>query len=186
MPLFQALSPNVEVLGSSVLGVCKAMVQAGMPEEELASLLESHIGAVPVSDQWYPQSGYLALLREVAQVKGADWLRRPGRMVPQTSKFPPEIRTLDRALRTLDVAYHMNHRGGPIGGYLYEATGPHAGRVHCDSPYGCDFDLGILQGLASLCQPETPVLITHLLDPGCRTQGDAKCVYQLDWNPHAL
>lgn len=177
-----AFSPRVEVWGTSILGVLKAMVQAGLSEADLAKLMEAHQLPVPLPDGWYPQVNYLAVLEAVAQVKGQHWLRNPGRIVPLTSKFPPEIRTLERALRTLDVAYHMNHRGGPIGGYLFEPQGTHSGRMHCDTPYGCDFDLGILQGLGTRFHSESPVLITHLLDPGCRSSGGAKCVYQLDWS----
>ncbi len=179
---FRALSPRVEVWGTSMLGVLQAVRDLGVSPRELDGLLQLHRLPQPEPEGWYAQSDYLALLETLGRRHGMAWLRGLGRQVPRTSMFPPEIRSLERALRTLDVAYHMNHRGGPIGGYLYEGQGHFAGRIHCDTPYGCDFDLGILQGLVDRFHSTGDAQIIHLLEPGCRAKGDPTCVYRLEWS----
>jgi len=47
-----------------------------------------------------------------------------GKAIPESAIFPPEIQGLEMGLSAIDIAYHMNHRGGEIGHYnliLYDA-----------------------------------------------------------------
>lgn len=182
MPEFQTIDPAVEVWGISIQGALGGMQQLGLDPEAVAPILRRHGMEHVDPSAWYPQQAYLDCLRDLGEQWGQGILRELGRLVPATSKFPPEIHSMDRALRTLDIAYHMNHRGGEIGNYLYEPFGPREGLLHCDNPYGCEVDMGIIEGLGTRFIPDGGHLrLEHLLAGRCRKGGGPLCLYRLVW-----
>lgn len=150
----------------------------------------AHLGlaAAPPSpptlrDQWTPLEELLRRLEHLRAAHGTPLLQAIGRHIPATALFPPEVRTLERALRTLDIAYHLNHREGDIGNYLYQKLDPHQGLLHCSAPYGCPFDQGILEGLADRFLPAgRPFQVTHQPSRTCRELGSEACVYLVSWS----
>lgn len=179
MTEFVPLDPAAEVLGNSVLGVLRALP----PELALRgeALMEECGIRDPKPDSWYLQSAYLEWLGRLQAEFGSELLTRLGRPVSGTSRFPPEIRSLERAFRTLDVAYHLNHRGGEIGMYLFHATGPGRGEMHCQTPFGCAFDQGILLGLGDRFLPGAGLSIRHKEGTPCRREGAEACTCLLAW-----
>lgn len=168
--------------GASILGCITGLAKAGLPREEALRLLAE--GGVPeiLPEGWYPQQPYLDMFKALEVRHGQDALRAMARQVPDTSKFPPGIKTLEQALQSLDIAYQLNHRGGRIGHYACVPLGPQALELVCETPYGCTFDLGILDALILGFRPpgSTPVAI-HEVGTSCRRRGGQSCTYQITW-----
>lgn len=182
MPQYQAYDPAVEVWGASMLGCIRGLEKAGLASGEALALLSERGVPEVAPEGWYPQQAYLDMLRELERRHGERALRAMAREVPDTSKFPPGIHTLEQALQTLDFAYQMNHRGGPIGRYACVPLGPHSVELICENPYGCAVDLGILDALVSqFTPPGTRPHITHQLGTPCRRLGAEACTYLITW-----
>jgi hypothetical protein len=176
------MSEGVEVLGVSMLGCLQGLREAGIPEDEVAAMVAQAGLANLDPEGWYPQQPYLDLFRDVEQRFGEGTLRAMARQVPDHAEFPPGIHTLVDALQTLDIAYQLNHRGGTIGRYAYVPFGPKEGLMVCENPYGCAFDLGILEALvARFCPDRTAPVIRHRVGTPCRRFGAEACTYHLLW-----
>lgn len=164
------------------MGCIRGLAAAGVPAEEAEALM-SQAGLAHLDPQaWYPQQPYLDLLREVERRFGEKALRAMARQVPDTSQFPPGNRNLGDALQTLDIAYQLNHRGGPIGHYACLPLGLREVLLECANPYGCAFDLGILDALAAhLGDAGEVTAIRHQPGTGCRREGGEACTYHIIW-----
>lgn len=84
--------------------------------------------------------------------------------------FPPEINTIEKGLAAIDIAYHMNHRGGEIGHYKFQSTGNNSGKMVCDNPYPCEFDRGIIEAMAQKFKPKDSIMafVEHDESQPCR------------------
>jgi hypothetical protein len=108
--------------------------------------------------------------------------------------MPPHITNIEAALTTIDMAYHMNHRKNGvamfdpksgritdgIGHYTYKKT-PDKNRAEiiCDDVYPCDFDMGIVTGMAKRYVPTAKC--SHLAEGGCRRNNNRSCTYVVTW-----
>lgn len=182
MAEFVVSSPDSQCKGKSIIGMIQEIKGQGIAEDLLRQKLHDLGLQDAKEDGWYSTQAYLDLLRWVGEYLGGDVLKVLGRAVPATATFPPDIHTLERALKTLDIAYSLNHRGESNGGYLLEWLEGGRVRIHCDNPYGCLFDTGILEGLIErFAPPGCKVTLTHLREIPCRREGGSLCIYQLDW-----
>jgi hypothetical protein len=108
-------------------------------------------------------------------------------------QFPPTVKDVGEALKTLDVAYHMNHRkdGVPMfdasAGTMLEGIG-HVGCrkleanravMYLDDPYPCDFNMGLFSGLAERFNRR--VKVRHDNPERCREHGHPGCAYTITW-----
>ncbi len=179
MAMFKTYDAKVEVNGETVLSIVDGM--GTFKERALKILAESGI-TNPVQGKWYPQQAWLDAFRKISDQIGPNTLYRIGYKIPENAKFPPQIDTVDRALASIDVAFHMNHRNGEIGHYNYEKTGENTGRMVCPNPYPCDFDRGIIESMAQKFMPNGRVLIVdHDKNAPCRKKGDETCTYLISW-----
>jgi hypothetical protein len=179
MAQFVALDPNVEVNGAAILATIGGM------EEDVMPLLEQHGIADPKTDQWYPQQAWLDVFKEISEGWGAGGgmfdLVSIGMNIPDNAIWPPDIDTVESALKSIDVAYHMNHRGGEIGHYRAEVIDQSHIRMICDNPYPSDFDYGIIyRTTQKFISPGTQFTVSRAASP-CRLQGDEKCIYDITW-----
>ncbi|MCP4659231.1 MAG: hypothetical protein GY856_27795 [bacterium] len=179
MAQFEAFDPQVEVIGRSVQIVIDTM---GLFERMAREIFEKH-GIVDVTDDgWYSQQAYLDVYREIYEKVGPNTMKMVGRQVPERALWPPDIATVEEALRSMDAAYHMNHRGGEIGHYRYEKTGNRIARMVCHNPYPCPFDEGIIEAAIIKFAPRgARVSVTHDEEHGCRLRGDESCTYDVSW-----
>jgi hypothetical protein len=169
----------VEVSGQSILAVVEAMK---LGEERALKFLAEH-GIVPVDvTRWYPLSAVLNTYQTILKEIGPSTMRAVGRKVPEHAQFPADITSIESALRAMDTAYRMNHRGsGNIGGYQCVPVGPRSIRMHCDTPYPCQLDEGLLEALSERYRPQDAwVRIEHAPQP-CRQRGDPSCTYTITW-----
>ncbi len=179
MAQYKAFARYVEVSGQSAQAVIEAM---GMFKRWAVEALARHGMPELKADQWYPQQKYLDFYREIAEHVGVRTLKSIGKEMPKNAFWPPEIDTLDKALASIDVAYHLNHRGGEIGSYRYEKTGDRSGKMICHNPYPCPFDHGVIEGVAQRFAPSTARLkVIHDDTQPCRQKGADRCTYLISW-----
>ncbi len=182
MTLYQALDPNVEVLGQSFLATFDAISDwPGM--RDLLQRIYARYGLSSIElHEWYPQQMVLDVFRDISITLGTGTLYKIGKQIPQSAAFPPQIATIEDAMRSIDVAYQMNHRGGKIGRYAVSEVLPQEITLLCENPYPCDFDQGIITALArEFSPPGTKISLRHARGTPCRKQGHAACTFVVRW-----
>ena len=141
---------------------------------------------------WYSQQAWLDALREVDERFGTEILFNIGAEIPNNAMFPSPAVDIHSAIRSIDVAYHLNHRRDGrvmydaesgamiegIGHYGYEPMGPGHILSTCVTPYPCEFDLGIVTMMARRFEPRT--IVEHV-GSECRRHGAQACTYSLRW-----
>jgi hypothetical protein len=176
------LTSRCEVWGGSLLGVAHGLEGVGVPWDQVLGLLAAAGIQQLEAEGWYSLESYLAFLAKVGAAHGREALRAMGRAIPDTSRFPPELEDVERALRLLDVAYQVNHRGGPIGRYHLRHIEPGRAEMCCENPYPCDLDLGILERLVErFGQGGAKRGVLHRPGPECRRRGAQSCIFDLRW-----
>ena len=180
MAQFKAFAMGVEVNGETVLSVIDAM---GIFKSQAMKILEQNGVIDPAPGMWYQQQAWLDAFKFISEEIGPNTLYNIGRKIPENAQFPPDIDNIEKALSAIDVAYHMNHRGGEIGHYTFESTGEKSGKVICNNPYPCEFDKGIVESMARKFQPADSIMImvTHDQSGGCRSNGGETCTYNVTW-----
>jgi hypothetical protein len=181
MAQFKAFSPNVQVSGAGVLTLVAGMEAF---EEMALQILAKHGIIDPKENEWYPCQPYLDAYREIAETIGPYRLKRIGRAAPERALWPPDIDSIEKALASIDAAYHMNNRGDEVGHYHFEKTGERSGKMECYNPYPCSFDIGLIEATATkLAPPGTTVTVRHESDDQqpCRQEGGERCTYHISW-----
>lgn len=179
MTQFKAINPKVEVSGAAVLSVVQGMETF---RKAALDILAKHGIADPKKEGWYLQQSWLDAFQEISEKIGPATLRRIGSKIPETANWPPEIKTIEDALASIDVAYHMNHRGGEIGHYRFEITGKRSSQFLCDNPYPCDFDCGIIRATVKRFGGKDAMpVVKHDDTHPCRQKGGESCTYLVSW-----
>lgn len=179
MAQFKAIAPGVEVCGAAVLSVVEGM---DLSKTMALRILKAHGITDPAKETWHPQQAWLDAFREISEKVGPATLRRIGTKIPETALWPPTVRTVEDALASIDVAYHMNHRKGEIGHYSFEKTGEKSGKMVCGNPYPCEFDLGIVEATArKFAPPGAAASVKHDDSQPCRRKGADSCTYRIKW-----
>jgi len=194
MPQFVAIDKRVEVIGQTVLTIVEGM--AGFKSASMRILEENGIAA-PKRTEWYRQQAWLDAFRAISQQVGPNTLFSIGQRIPRMATWPPQVKTIQQALASIDIAYHMNHRiegkqlfdavsgriAEGIGHYRYVETGPQSAAMVCDNPYPCEFDRGIIDAVAHKFKPASSALVTVKHDDAkpCRKKGADSCTYLITW-----
>jgi hypothetical protein len=146
-------------------------------------LLADHGMTDPQPGRWYAQQAWLDVFKAIALKIGDRSLTAIGRKIPENAQWPPTVDTLEKALASIDVAYHMNHRGGEIGSYRFEMTGARSGRMVCNNPYPCAFDRGLVTAVGARFKPAdvAAVLVRHDDTQPCRAKSADACTYRIQW-----
>jgi hypothetical protein len=134
-----------------------------------------------MGDAHFPVRRFFGAMAELQGHFGGGFMHKVGSFVFDSAVFPPGIDSIERAMALIHAAYHLNHSAnaaGRIGGYHWRATDTRSGRMICDNPYPCAFDLGIIETIARRFVPEAKVV--H--EPGsCRHDGGGSCTYGVGW-----
>lgn len=194
MAEFIAIDPRVQVNGETVLAFTNSMEKG---KETRQAILKKH-GIDPKPQSWYKQQAWLDAFKEVKDSLGEMNLFLIGKAIIDSANFPP-INNLEEALRSLDVAYHMNHRldnelmFDPGTGKMTEGIGHYnlteyddKGRKAtfvCDNPYPSKFDEGIITQLLRRFKPADSVKqdITLDMTKETRVNGGDSCTYNISW-----
>jgi hypothetical protein len=154
-----------------------------------SKLLAEH--GLALGSEWYPLHQVVAILNRVGRELGEDALFRIGASTFEHAAFPASVDSICKALRALDVAYHMNHRknGEPMfangrcsdGIGCYVCTDETAGHFVVDSAslYPCSYDRGLVTAIARQFEPRCDVW--HLEGARCRRLGSLTCAYVITW-----
>ncbi len=179
MALFQCRAPGVEVSGAAVRAVVEGLGSFGARAEVI---LAEHGIVDPQPERWFPQQAWLCAFRQIAGDVGQGMLERIGWTIHETAEWPDWVDSVEKALATIDVAYHLSHRGGDIGHYRYRSTGPREGVMVCDNPYPPAFDLGVIRAVVRRFAPPdaTPHVWRDESRPG-RDDGADCCTYLVRW-----
>jgi hypothetical protein len=171
---------RIEVLGNSILSALEAMKVA---PQRAQRIFAEHGITQPNKSAWYPVDSVLRAYRDILKQIGPNTMKQVGRNIPKNAEFPTGLTTVEEALKSLNLAYRMNHRGqGDIGGYHSAANGARSALITCDNPYPCAVDEGLVEAIAERFKPRDAFFIRLQHEPGaCRDRGDAACIYQVAW-----
>lgn len=137
---------------------------------------------------------WLAVYRDVLADIGPNALFQMGHREVSNPNFNAATRTLEEALRQIDIAYHKSHRkGGALmydlaTGRMLEGIGHYAVdrspgekkiTIVCDTPYPCPLERGIIAGVAGQFEPRA--IVAHLAEETCRMKGGDACTYIVSW-----
>lgn len=178
MAQFIPFEPHVEVLGAALSSMTVGMGDAVLP------ILKAHGVGNLDPDAWYPMDAWLSAFKDIAEGKTNAMfnLVSIGMAIPENAVFPPQIDSLVAALQSIDIAYHMNHRGGEIGNYHATVANDRQVDFVCWNPYPCDFDYGIIYGMARrFCPPNISFRVRHDDHAECRKKGADSCTYHVTW-----
>ncbi len=194
MAQFVAFSAGVEVNGQTVMSVVSGMSTISTFKEMALKILASKGIADPKPDAWYPQQAWLDAFKEIAAKIGSQTLLSIGKKIPENADWPPFVNSIETALSSIDIAYHMNHRiNGKvmfdpgtgkllegIGHYTFEKVSDKKVKVVCQNPYPCDFDRGIVEAAATKFKPAGALVRVTTTDDG-RKRGGESSTYTVEW-----
>lgn len=192
--LFVAYNKNAEVSGEVIFALLKGVERF---KKDAFKALKEHGIDLPVEKKWYPEQAYLDAFKAISEKLGDKTLFEVGRAIPHFAKWPPQIKTIEEALPSIDVAYHLNHRIDEkvlvdfkmgilkegIGHYKYEKTGLRAAVMVCTNPYPCEFDRGLLETILKKYRPKDnkSFSVKHNDLLPCRKKGKDSCTYTIKW-----
>lgn len=182
MAQYIAFSPNVEVSTSLISSIIGAIPQQ---EQKIRNIFARNgINNIQTSD-WFQQQKFLNVYKDVAQNLGPHMLFSMGKALFDSLSFPPEINSLEEALKNLDAVCQQDHREGQSGYYrlLSFDRRKKEARIECNNPYPCYLDRGILTGLSRKFKPIDASLINVQLDTNLphRQIGAESSMYTILW-----
>ena len=146
MPVFQSRSPDLKVIGQTILAVVDGM---GVFKETALKWLKEE-GIDPKPEEYYSEQAWLNCFKRISKTLGDVTLRNIGRAWPTNVQFPPDIGSIEQVLEMMDAIYQMNHKGeGDPGHYTWKKTGERSGIMTTDHPYPCALDHGVLEGFTN-------------------------------------
>ena len=182
MAKYEPFEEGVEVNGQTILSVVEsAGVVSPVFERKAQEFLSNNGIDNPQRGEWYPQADYLAAIGQIERDGGSQLLTNIGKEIPKTADWPDSVDSVAGGLESINSAYQMNHRGGEIGSYRFEATGDRSGIVYCENPYPCLFDRGIVKGVVNVFGGTDASLSLDETGPHCRSEGGNECQYTIEW-----
>ena len=193
MAMFVAKTANAEVNGETVNSIVDGM---GTFKAKAIEILSKNGIKDPKPGMWYSQQNWLNAFKEISTTIGSNTLYAIGLKIPENAKFPPQIDSIEKGLGAIDMAFHMNHRiNGKvlfdpqtgtihegIGHYIFEKTGEKEAKMTCPNSYPCDFDRGIIDGMARKFKPAGALVqVLHNDAAPCRKKGAESCEYKIKW-----
>jgi len=192
MAQFEAINPEVEVNGQTVLSIVNGLGEMKSMGFRILKRFNIHD---PETDNWYSQQEWLNAFKYFVEKVGPNTLFLIGNSIPENADFPPDIDSIEKALSSLDIAYHMNHRlnGKPlfdpangqkkegIGNYIFKNIDDNSAEMICNNPYPCDFDMGIIDAVAKKFTHEGSFTKIVHNEGSCRKHGDDSCGYTVSW-----
>lgn len=196
---FKPLEPGIEVAGGSLRAIVDGFSK--YPSVAMKYLTKFGLlkpGATKPSDfdseAWYSQEAWLSAYEAIAKEVGFNSLYTIGKAIVEVTQIPKHVNDIHAGLSSLDVIYHLNHRKNGqvlfnpetgvmspgIGNYKYQPV-PNEKCIMfvCDNPYPCDFDRGLITGLATRFEPQSST--RHDNEAACRKKGAESCTYVVRW-----
>lgn len=183
MAPYEAFDENVEVHGRTILTVVEDALArfADVHRETARAALAENGIEDPSPDEWYPQQAWLDTFEAIAADLEPHILDRLGEQIPDVASWPADPSSVEEGLRSIDVAYRRNHRGGDIGFYDCERIDERTAEMTCENPYPCPFDRGLIRAVARKYAPVESFVLVEERGDRCRRDGDDRCVYTVSW-----
>jgi len=195
---FKAFEQGIEVNGTTVHSIVDGF-------GSFKSLAKRHLGGVGIGTEidgefqidreaWYSQESWLASFEKIAKEIGDSTLKKIGQQIPENAIFPAWINDIISAVKSIDVAYHLNHRKdgkvmfNELTGVMTEGIGHYGCELienksmlicECKNPYPCAFDFGIISAMAK--KFEITANVMHDNSKPCRKNGAESCTYIVTW-----
>jgi hypothetical protein len=186
--LGQAVYVLVDGLSASRKVPSKILVEEGIGQLDADGLVVLEPGG------WYSMDAYLRAFERLSSTVGEGGLFAIGARVPENAVFPGWVSDIESAIRSVDIAFHMNHRKSGVvmfdanTGHMTEGIGHYGYRrlrgeraivSECNNPYPCAFDKGILASMARKFAGSS--VVRHDDSKPCRTKGEDSCTYIVTW-----
>ena len=154
--------------GVMVLGVAIQAFKAGISSDNLIPLLEKYGFDGEIEDTgWYKRRDLLAMLEEAAQTNPSIDLISVGLQAVKLVPFPPDITTVEDALRSYDPAYRATHQNLPEGdGLEIERVNENTYLVIDRTPYPTNCSYGVVFGLVERYAPPDAHVSVHTEERG--------------------
>lgn len=195
---FQSFETGIEVNGRTVLSIVSGL--GAFKSLSKKHLLAAGIGRVEGTglaiekNGWYSQDAWLKAFESISKEIGDNSLFRIGQSIPENAEFPPWVEDIESAIKSIDIAYHINHRkdgkvlfdtetgnmSEGIGHYGFEKIdGKNMIVSECKNPYPCAFDRGIISAMTQKFEANANVV--HDDSKPCRKNGADSCTYIVTW-----
>lgn len=182
MAQYETFDQDIEARGATILALENALSRFSEQYRTRAREALNEYGIEdPDSDAWYPQEAELNALETIAEELEPHILDRLGEQIPDAADWPGEISSVEDGLRSINEAYHRNHRGGDIGYYQFDKTAESRGVVECHNPYPCQFDRGLIRAVAKEHSPVESFVFVEEQSEECRRRGADTCTYTVHW-----
>lgn len=182
MTQYEPFDADVEARGETFLAIEEALSRFSEGYQERARRAMAEYGIEdPDPDAWYPQEAELKALETIADELEPHIMDRLGEQIPDFAEWPDDVSGVEEALRSIDEAYQLNHRGGDIGYYRFEKIDDRTGEVECKNPYPCLYDRGLVRAVARKFSPVKSFVFVEERGDECRRQGADSCTYTVHW-----
>ena len=173
-------SPNVEVIGASVLSFVE-----NVQSNEIHPYLEKY-GLTDIDPhKWYPLQDWLNVINDMAEKENlSSTLVAIGMKIYQTIELPPEVEnsTFAEILMGWDNAYQAQHRGGDVGEVLVEPLEDNHYKATINIPYPSDMIYGVAYGMGRRFLPDgTHFVVKYDPDSPRWEDGGDKTVLHITW-----
>lgn len=147
---------------------------------------------------WYSLESIVGAFKELGATIGEMNLFLVGKLVMEHAPFPP-MDGLESALKSIDVAYHMNHKKNgkvmfdPSTGQMTEGIGHYqltkfdgercTAEMICHTPYPSKFEEGLILQIVRRFKPEGALFPKVELDSlkETRRKGGETCTFKISW-----
>lgn len=191
--MYEPFEEGIEVLGTSMISVIASLPSVPFIVDRYFIDVGLPIPAKLEPEAWYSQAKWLKIFKLISDKTGPNTLLNIGKKIPENAVFPLNISSIEEALQSIDIAFHMNHRNAKgqvlydngkllegIGHYNYiKKTNENKITMVCNNPYHCDFDRGIISAQAFKFKPNA--IIMHDDSKECRKLGADSCTYNITW-----
>jgi len=181
MAQFIAFDKDVKVTGEAILSVVNIL--SSNKDKRIQILNKYNIN--PEINKWYSQQDWLNAFKEMYETIGTTTLFLIGKLIPKTALWSNGFNDLQGALKSIDISYHLNHKGGNIGHYeLTRFDEKHRKAIMiCKNPYPSDFDRGIITYMLRKYKPLDTIDYGVYLDKSKETRlmGGESCTFNIYW-----
>ena len=182
----------IEVNRQTVLSVLHSMEKG---REKRSLILKRHGIDLDGEENWFPHQKWLESFKEIEGSLGPTNLMLIGRAIIKSADFP-KMKDLEEALRSINIAYHMNHRkNGKVmfkNGRITSGIGDYKlskfdsqrkeAEIICTNPYPSKFDEGIISQIVKQFKPLGSREVVEI-DPEKETRknGGKSCTFLIRW-----
>jgi hypothetical protein len=173
---------NGEVLGEFVLEILNRLYDL---KSDTIKILKKY-GIQDLEEiKWYPFEDWIRGFREISKEIGPTRLYIMGTGISENIEEPVPIDSLKKAFDLSNRIYQKKHRKIEFGKFelLNFDDVKREAEIMSDTPYPCDFERGIIMGMANKHRPydSKNIWVVHKDFRECRKKGFERCKYFIKW-----